>query len=71
MKLKEIKKIWAKDITNYGFEEIEKLREKEKGFEIIATSCGVYGVNGALLQGNKSKKLYKIVCRNSTLFQLV
>ena len=71
MKLKEIKNIYAEDITNYGSKEIEKLRKKKKGFEIIATSCGVYGINGALLQGNKSKKLYKIVCRNSTLFQLV
>lgn len=71
MRLKEIKEVYAEDITNYGFEKIQKLKEKEKGFEIIATSCGVYGVNGALLQGNKSNKLYKIICRNSTLFQLV
>lgn len=72
MKLKEIKKIYAaEDITNYGFEKIQKLKEKEKGFYEVAVSTGVYGVNGVLLQGNKTNRLYKIVSRNSTLDRLV
>lgn len=71
MKLKEIKNINAIDITNKKIEEIKKLREKENGFEKISVSYGMYGMNGALLQGRKTGKLYKITARNTNLFYLV
>lgn len=71
MKLKEIKNINAIDITNKKIEEIKKLCEKEHGFENISTSYGIYGMNGVLLQGRKTRKLYKITARNTNLFYLV
>ena len=59
------------DITNYDFDAVCELREKENGFSIISVSIGKYGQNGALLQGYNSKKSYVITARNSTLAQLV
>lgn len=71
MKLKDIKAIYAEDITECTFEEIQKLKEKEKGFYTVAVSTGMYGMNGALLQGRESRKLYKVISRSSALFQVV
>ena len=71
MKLKEIKEINAIDITKLNYNDIKKLDKKENGFEKISISFGIYGMNGALLQGRKTKKLYKITARNTNLFYLV
>lgn len=71
MNLKEIKNTNAIDITSLKEREIKKLYEKEHGFENIATSYGMYGMNGALLQGRKTRELYKITARNTNLFYLV
>lgn len=70
MNLKEIRNTNAIDITFLKQDELKKLCENEKGFENIATSYGIYGMNGALLQGRKTKKLYKITARNTNLFYL-
>ena len=68
---KFIKGFDAVDITNVNSEEDKILRNKEKGFSVIAVSCGVYGMTGAIIQGYTSKKLYKITARNSNLFYFV
>lgn len=71
MKLKEIRNTNAIDITHFGQGEIKELYEKEHGFEEISVSYGIYGMNGSLLQGRKTRKLYKITARNTNLFYLV
>lgn len=59
----------AQDITAYDFDQAEQLR-KNHTLDVIAVSCGVYGMTGALLQDEKGE-CYAITARNSTLFQLV
>ena len=71
MRLKEIKNTNAIDITQLNYNDIKKLDKKERGFEKISVSFGMYGMNGALLQGRKTKELYKITARNTNLFYLV
>lgn len=66
--LKDIKNFNAKDITYIKFYDMYKLREKENGFTDIAYSKGVYGVTGCVIQGNKSKNLYKITSRTNAIF---
>lgn len=61
----------AEDITTLSFADCNALRNIEKGTKTIAVSVGVYGLNGALLEGNKSGKWYAITARNSTLAQMV
>ena len=68
---KFIKSYNAVDITDVNSEEGKTLRNKEKGFTVIAVSCGIYGMTGAVIQGYVSKKLYKITARNSNLFYFV
>lgn len=68
--LKDIKSYNAIDITYKSFKEIKKLINKETGFREVAYSSGVYGVNGAIVQGIKSNKLYKIASRTSALFMI-
>ena len=68
--LKDIKSYNAIDITYKSFKEIKKLINKETGFREVAYSSGVYGVNGAVVQGIKSNKLYKIASRTSALFMI-
>lgn len=68
--LKDIKNYNAIDITYKSFEEIKKLINKETGFREVAYSNGVYGVNGVIVQGIKSNKLYKIASRTSALFMI-
>jgi hypothetical protein len=61
----------AEDITTLSFADGNALREKEHGTTTIEISRGVYGLNGALIKGNESGKLYAITARNSTLAQMV
>ena len=68
---KFIKTFNAVNITDVNSKDCEALRNKEKGFTVIAVSCGVYGMTGAIIQGYTSKKLYKITQRNSNLFYFV
>ena len=61
--LKEIKKFYAKDISHLSMEECRKITKKE----IIAYSCGYYGITGLVfvdIDGN----YYKITKRNTNLF---
>lgn len=59
----------AIDITNYSFDEANKLWKR--GFDVVGVSTGVYGLNGALLQMRDTGDLMAITARNSTLSQLV
>lgn len=68
--LKEIKNFYAKDITYIGFEDMNKLRNEENGFEIIAKSFGMYGVTGLVIRGLKSKEMFKICSRTSAIFMV-
>lgn len=65
MKLKEIKNTYAKDITRLNDKEVYSL--VKKGLETIATSYGVYGMNGWLGK-DKNGNLYKITKRTGNLF---
>lgn len=73
---KELKRIaqydrFAKDITHLSFDDTNKLIDKENGLDVKMVSYGIYGMNGALLKGNKTQNTYVITARTSTLFQLV
>ena len=68
--LKDIKYFRAFDVTNKSTDELYKLLSDEKGVTQIAYSAGGYGVNGLLVQGNSSGRLYKVIARTSALFIL-
>lgn len=65
MKLKEIK-----DMVKYGQAE-EVTKELTESVDVLAVSHGIYGMNGALLKGRESGKLYGITARNTMLFRYV
>lgn len=60
----------AADLTKKEFDEIDALRDTERGFDCIAYSVGINGCNGVLLKGSKSGKLYAVTARNTALFQV-
>ena len=59
------------DLTYKDFDTINQYYKDENGFIKIALSYGQYGMNGALLEGYKTKKKYVITARSSALFQTV
>lgn len=61
----------AIDLTRKEFDEIDTLRDTERGFETIAYSTGIYGVTGVLVKGNTTGKLYAVTARTSALFQVM
>lgn len=65
MRLKDIKNIEAKDLTNMSSEIVYDL--VKKGIKTVAISHGTYGVNGWLGQDTKGN-LYKITSRSGNLF---
>lgn len=65
MRLKDIKEVKAKDLTNASSEIVYDL--VKKGVKTVAISSGVYGVNGWLGQ-SKNGTLYKITSRSGNLF---
>ena len=74
--IKELKRIakydrFAKDITYLSFDDANRLIDKENGLTVQMVSVGIYGLNGALLKGNKTQNTYVITARSSTLAQLV
>ena len=73
MTQKEIKRFvtlgMAEDITYLSFDACNALREAHN-FTTLNVSTGVYGVNGALFK-DENGKLYAIISRTSTLFQMV
>ena len=68
--IKDIKAFDAIDITYIKFDDMKKLRQKENGFNEIAYSQGLYGINAIVIQGQKSKKLYKITNRTKAIFMI-
>ena len=65
---KAIRETCATDITNYSFDQANDLMNTHT-LRTVAISYGVYGMNGALFEGENGE-LYKITARNSTLFQM-
>ena len=56
----------AEDISGYSFDEMKDFLHSHN-LEKIGYSCGVYGINGGLLQNNETGKLYAIIKRTSAL----
>lgn len=61
----------AKDITRLDDTETRKLDEKHGRLERVKVIHGTYGMNGALLQSNKTGEYFVITARNSNLFYWV
>lgn len=69
--LKELAKdYFVTDITDYSAEQIEALRAREGYFIEFIRSSGTYGVNGMVLLGHNSNKLYVITKRGSNVFRI-
>lgn len=66
--LKDIKNTSAIDLTKFHSNEVYSVYHEEHGFKTIAYSCGVYGLNGIVVQGYTTGKLYKVCSRCSALF---
>ena len=64
--LKEIKNFYCEDITHISEKECRKIVKKE----IVAYSCGMYGITG-LVFSDINNKLYKIVGRVGNLFYFI
>ena len=60
----------AEDITYMKFDDINKLVENENEITELFKTYGQDGMNGGLFQGNKTKKLYKVIGRTTTLWQI-
>ncbi len=58
----------AEDITNGNDETRQELERKEGFYEKIGYSVGLYGLNGMLLKGHTTGKLYAITARTSAIF---
>lgn len=73
--LKELRRLdnynHAKNITGLNFDQVNELRKEENGLEVLEVSTGLYGLNGALLEGYNSKQLYVIIGRSASLLMLV
>lgn len=64
--LKQIKEIASAERVNditYAPKDFVK-----EPLNLIGISCGVYGCNGKLFQGERSKELYAIIGRVSNIF---
>ena len=48
--------------------EITECKQITESVKQISYSSGIYGLNGALLRGEKSNKLYAIIGRSPALF---
>ena len=67
--LKElVKNNLAVDITNGDNTTRSDILKIEGSYEKIGYSAGIYGVNGLLLEGNATKKLYAITNRSTSIF---
>ena len=70
MKKSDLLNIEAEDITYLKFEAINDLVRKEDGLKELFKTYGKDGMNGGLFQGHKTKKLYKVCGRTTTLWQI-
>lgn len=69
--LSEIKKLVALGVAqNITTAPVPEVLEIGNRCEPIGYSCGVYGINGGLLQDRTSGAMYAVTARNSTLFML-
>lgn len=60
----------AVDISGYSWKEIEELRQREKGFDIVGTSYSQIGITGGIAQGRETGTLYAVPSRCSALLQI-
>lgn len=60
----------AIDITYLTDKEIQEIKVNEGWFNELGYSSGIYGCNGVLLQGNKTKQLYAIASRTSAIYSI-
>ena len=65
---REIRNTWGEDITYMSSDEIHAIRNKEKYFDELAWSAGVYGCNGLLLRGHETGAVYKITDRTQAIY---
>lgn len=63
-------KLKAIDITYKSFKEIQELTKKEKDFNSIVQSFGVYGINAEIVQGYNTKTFYIIKSRTNAIFMV-
>lgn len=69
MKKSEIVGYNAIDVTEMQFDEMEKLRKSENGFEKIGYSfTNTSGLSSILFKGRETEKLYKVTKRSSSMF---
>lgn len=66
--LKDIKKAYAIDITNYSNEQLYELRKHN--LLTVAFSTGLYGLNGLLVIDWTTEQLYKVTARTNAIFIL-
>ena len=59
---------YAWDISNAYETDYWCIMNNEGNLKKIGYSCGVYGCNGLLLQGQKTGKLYAITKRTSAVY---
>ena len=60
----------AIDITNYGLDKCNELRQKEEGLELLEIATGICGVNGKLLKGRKTGEYYVITKRTLAIYAI-
>ena len=58
----------AVDVTNGDNDTREKIEAVEGSYTQIGYSAGVYGCNGMLLQGKRTKQLYAVTKRTTAIF---
>lgn len=68
--LKEIRKLATvcEDITKTREDYWEQLREQEGHLDVVIISVGTYGINGKILQGANTKKMYAITNRTPVMW---
>lgn len=63
-----LKQGYAEDLTYKKNDYIKELYKNEGYFDEIAYSAGTYGVNGLLLKGHNSGKMYTITDRTQAIY---
>ena len=58
----------AIDITNGTNETRNDILKLEGNYTTVGYSAGIHGINGLLIQGTKSKQLYAITNRSTSIF---
>lgn len=70
-----MKKILQRDIKKIIRERkaslLDNVADIPRSYNVISVSAGVYGMNGAIIMDNSTKKLWAIPARNSMLFRVI